>query len=56
MAHMLKKVYMTEQMNVFIFTKPEKEFEFNKLVFYTIVKTRDVLFLEKRADGIEGYW
>lgn len=52
---MIKKVYMTGQMNVFIFTKPEKEYEFNKLGFYTIVKTENVLFLEKRADGIGSY-
>lgn len=54
-GHMLKRVYMSGEMNVFIFTKPEKEFEFNKLGFYTIVKTEDVLFLEKRSDGIASY-
>jgi len=54
-GHMLKKVYMSGRMNAFIFTKPEKEFEFNKLGFYTIVKTDDVLFLEKRSEGISSY-
>lgn len=54
-SEMIKRVYMTGEMNVFIFTKPAKEFEFNKLGFYTIVKTGDVLFLEKRSDGIASY-
>lgn len=54
-GEMLKRVYMSGRMNAFIFTKPEKEFEFNKLGFYTIVKTEDVLFLEKRSDGIAFY-
>ena len=52
---MIKRVYMSGRMNAFIFTKPEKEFEFNKLGFYTIVRTEDVLFLEKRSDGIGSY-
>lgn len=54
-GEMIKRIYMSGRMNAFIFTKPEKEFEFNKLGFYTIVKTKDVLFLEKRSDGIGSY-
>lgn len=54
-GEMIKRIYMSGRMNAFIFTKPEKEFEFNKLGFYTIVKTEDVLFLEKRSDGIGSY-
>lgn len=54
-AEMIKRVYQQGHDNVFIFTKPEKEFEFNKLGFYTIVKTDKVLFLENNKNGISSY-
>lgn len=54
-GEMIKRVYKTGEMNIFIFTKPEKEYEFSKLGFHTIVKTEDVLFLEKKGDGISNY-
>ncbi len=54
-SHMLKRLYQKGLTNVFIFTKPEKEFEFTHLGFTTIIKTEDVLFLEKRKDGISSY-
>ncbi len=54
-SHMLKKIYAGEKDNAFIFTKPEKEFEFTHLGFHPIVKTQDVLFLEKKRGGISSY-
>lgn len=54
-SEMLVITYKKGFDNVFIYTKPEKEFEFNKLGFYTIIKTKDVLFLESKKNGIKDY-
>lgn len=41
--------------HLFLYTKPGNRGIFESLSFHAIVETADVLFMENRRDGIEGY-
>lgn len=41
--------------HLFIYTKPKNEKMFTDMGFYTILKTQDVLFMENRSYGFQGF-
>ena len=41
--------------HLFLYTKPGNEFTFTSLLFYPIAKTADVLLMENRRSGIQGF-
>lgn len=41
--------------HLFLYTKPENEWMFTSLFFYPIVKTRHVLLMESKQDGIRAF-
>lgn len=43
------------QNHLFLYTKPGNEFQFSSLFFYPIAKTRDVLLMEDRRNGIGAF-
>ena len=41
--------------HLFLYTKPKNEFWFSSLFFYPIAKTKDVLLMENRQNGIDSF-
>lgn len=41
--------------HLFLYTKPKNKFMFSSLFFYPIAQTKDVLLMENRQDGIQGF-
>ena len=41
--------------HLFLYTKPRNKFMFSSLFFYPIAQTKDVLLMENKQNGIEGF-
>ncbi len=54
-TELTKKAFDRGSRHLFLFSKPENEAMFGDLGFYRIVRTKDVLWMENRRDGIKNF-
>ena len=52
LSHLRKEAFSQGVNHLFLYTKPQNEKMFQALFFYTVAKTKDVLLMENRKDGI----
>lgn len=50
-----QEAFQAGQKHLFLYTKPENRFLFSQLLFYPVVKTRDVLLMESVRGGIREF-
>ena len=54
-SHIVAYASLNGKHHLFLFTKPEHKDEFERLGFYEIIKTQQILFMENRKNGINDY-
>ena len=50
-----QEAFRAGHQHLFLYTKPENRFLFSQLLFHPVVKTKDVLLMESRRNGIRDF-
>lgn len=55
LTHLRQDAFSQGYSHLFLYTKPKNKYMFSSLFFYPIAQTRDVLLMENKKDGIDGF-